>query len=128
MTRRTRRRSGLIFLAALAVQATAAPIGACAYEHQEAEVVPHEMTAAGHAHGGEGAMGRQVDHAAYPDHAPEQDPTVCNAFAACGASAAETTGEGSDVRSASIAVHEVRRTPDHPAVIVLGLATPPPKI
>ena len=129
MTRSTRRRSGLTLLTLLVVQSVAAPLGACAQEHEGHEGAAHEMEM-GHA---PAEMAHMMDMGS--DHAEEshhqgQDsaPVDCTALTACGAPAIGTSIAPATLVVGDLVAPKQPGILDEPAAIVLALTTPPPKI
>ena len=127
MNRRLRRRSGVALLILLAVQSVAAPMGACAQEHEGHDTVAPEMATNGHGHAnmptGTEPVPTEASH-----HDPASAPVGCLALAACGAPAISTSIATAVLPFADRVEQKARGILDEPAVIVLGLTTPPPKI
>jgi hypothetical protein len=128
MTSQTRRRSGLVLLALLAVQSVAAPLGACAQDHEQHEAAAHEMTTMDQAHAGGPTVGMEQVGSSEAEHAPYQAPVDCLALAACGAPAVGSSVSTAHVILADLSTRSLPAVSGEPAAIVLGLTTPPPKI
>ena len=128
MSRRNRRRSGVALLMLIAVQSVATPLGACAQEPGDQHEREHEVAATHHTSSDDATMGMRDDHAAGSHHAPLPTPVDCVALAACGAPAIGANATTAGIVSVDHVVQKLRGILDEPAVFVLGLTTPPPKI
>lgn len=128
MTRQTRRHSGLVLLALLAVQSVSAPLAACAQDHEQHEAAAHEMTTMDHAHAGGSTVGMEQPGSSEAEHAPDPAPVDCLALAACGAPALSSSLSTAHVILADLSTRSLPTVSGEPTAIVLGLTTPPPKI